>query len=537
MGLPHSPQTPLEDSVAQLVGTPFLAYICNCEKAQVERYLESGEGLDEAQRAAVFQALELAHAILKQELGLRTPATRSPSPVVDSLARLCVYVEEEEVGLASAWRPANGGVVPRFESKDPLGDALLTLARDLYPALLLPAPAPEPFTSNPFPRSIALTQSHLGLEHPASKDFLAALGDSEPLAALFAERPVEEMTDTKQMTSRSGRGGAAQAGFLTTSLLVNAEPRTRLAGELTLDGYLQAVSDELAVARALASGEEALVPAAIGLQSVTVPDGFRLETPWGLLRQPDPWQKRWAPVGADLVLITPFPMAVDIHAPNADGTPIMPDLAFFEPQRKLEQTIDQLRLALLLASDSEAPVALRSTWRFIPDPFQLPGFNWNVDQALQLGGSIDDDDVRGVECWTRLVAERFDGKLDLATRRLLRAFTNRLSSEDGLVDATIALESLFGSRSSRTIRPHLGKVLNRLLGGDSETRDERHRLVWRLYDRRKDVVHGGHLEPTEAEETRTEATRLVTEAMRTLIAERADLIGDDSRGERLASGE
>lgn len=348
---------------------------------------------------------------------------------------------------------------------------------------------------------------------------------------------MQETTSAKQMISRSGRGGSTQATFLATSLLVNAEPRAWLAGELTLDGYLKAVRDELAVARKLASGEEVPLPAAIGLQAVSVPEGFRLETPWGTLRQPDPWQKRWAPVGADLVLITSFPMAVQIRAWEVEETPTLPDPAFFEPLRTLEQTLDQLRLALLLGSKSETPAALTTTWRFLPDPFQIPAFSWGVDQSRQLAAAISDTEVSEIERWTRLVAERFDGKLDLATRRLLSALTNRPSGEDGLVDAMIALESLFGSRPAGRIRTHIAKAVNALLGGDSEARAERHRLVRRLYDRRKDVVHGGHLESIEAEDARAAATRLVTEAMRALIAERANLIGDDSRGEKLARGE
>jgi hypothetical protein len=76
-----------------------------------------------------------------------------------------------------------------------------------------------------------------------------------------------------------------------------------------------------------------------------------------------------------------------------------------------------------------------------------------------------------------------------------------------------------------------------LLGGDAKERDGRTRLVRRIYDRRKDIVHGGHLDPTEAEESRTAAARLVMQAMAALLAERADLIVDDSRGEKLARGE
>jgi hypothetical protein len=237
------------------------------------------------------------------------------------------------------------------------------------------------------------------------------------------------------------------------------------------------------------------------------------------------------------VLETHFPMAIDVRDWDPDGEPRFPEPEFFEPRMQLDQTLNKLRLALLLSSDPLVPRALVTTWRFVPDPVQMPGFQWSVDQSRLLQAAITEEQVPEIRRWMSLVAERYDGKLDLATRRLLSALSNRMDGEDGLVDATIALESLLGSRPAGRIRTHLAKALNALLGGDAKERDGRTRLVRRIYDRRKDIVHGGHLDPTEAEESRTAAARLVMQAMAALLAERADLIADDSRGEKLARGE
>jgi hypothetical protein len=525
-------KTPLEAETPALLGTPFLAYIANASEAEVDRYLANEDGLNESQRAVIAQALDLGHQILSQELGLRTPATSLPFSSADALARLCTYIPDVGSGLATFWRVAAGGTVPVFETEDPVEDQLLTLARDFYPVLLLPHPAPDPFARNPFP----ITHSRLGFDHPATERLLATLGDDEPLRALFPPGPIEKTTAARNLMSRSGRGGTTQAGFLVTTLLANAEPRAWATGKLTLDDYLLAARTELAAARSLATGEEALVTAAIGLQSVNVPEGLHLDTPWGLMREPDPWQKRWAPVGADLVLETPFPMAIDVRDWDPDGEPRFPGPEFFEPRMRLDQTLNQLRLALLLSSDPAAPRALVTTWSFVPDPLQMPGFQWNVDQSRLLQTGITEEEAPEIRRWMSLVSERYDGKLDLATRRLLSALSNRMNGEDGLVDATIALESLLGSRPAGRIRTHLAKALNSLLGGDSEERDSCTRLVRQIYDRRKDIVHGGHLDPTEAEEARTAAARLVMEAMAALLSELPDLILDDSRGEKLARG-
>jgi hypothetical protein len=426
-------KTPLEVETPALLGTPFLAYIANATEAQVDRYLAGEGGLNESQRAVIDQALELGHRILSQDLGLRTPATTIPFSSADALARLCAYIPDAGAGLATAWRIAAGGAVPTFESNDPVEDELLTLARDFYPVLLPPQPARDPFAQNPFP----ITHSRLGFDHPATERLLAALDEDEPLRALFPAGPIEKMTVARSMMSRSGRGGSTQAGFLVTTLLANAEPRVWTTGKLTLGDYLVAARSELAAARSLAAGEEALVTAAIGLQSVKVPEGFRLETPWGLLREPDPWQKRWAPVGADLVLETHFPMAIDVRDWDPDGEPRFPEPEFFELRMQLDQTLNKLRLALLLSSDPLAPRALVTTWRFVPDPVQMPGFQWSVDQSRLLQAAITGEQVPEIRRWMSLVAERYDGKLDLATRRLLSALSNRMDGEDGLVDATI----------------------------------------------------------------------------------------------------
>jgi hypothetical protein len=526
-----APPTPLEADITTLVGIPFLAYVCASDESTISRYLEHGTGLNSAQQSVLEQVLELAHQLLKQELDLRTPATQVPFSSADALSRLCIYVDSIKAGLATGLRRAAGGAVEEFATGDGLEDALLTLARDFYPTLLLPSPERDPFSRNPFP----ITYSRLGYEHPASGQFVSLLSDSEPLRQIFPDGPVDQMTSARQLMSRSGRGGSTQAAFLPISLLVNAEPRAWLSGEFSLATFLDAVRKELNTARLLASGSEVSVPASIGFQSVQVPGDFEIETPWGFLRAPNSWQRRWAPVNADIVLETPFPMAVEARDVAPGDTPPFPDPAFFEPQRQLEQDINQLRLSLALGSDPEAPIALTSSWRFLPDPFQFPAFSWGIDQPRLLSSTISEAQVSSLEAWMNLVDERFDGKLDLASRRLLGALTDRLHGEDGLVDAMVALESLFGTGHGE-IRFRLSTALAWLLGSNAEDRAERQKAVGKLYDKRSKVVHGGHLDPAEAEEARGAATKLAIDAIKALLSERPELIPDDERGRTLVLG-
>jgi hypothetical protein len=518
--------------MTHLLGVPFLAYVCASDEPTIQRFLDEDGGLDERQLAVLGEVIAIAHALLKRELDLRTPATTPPLSSAETLAQLCSYSEADGEGGATAWRRKAGGEVSGFETGDSAKDALLTLARDFYPALLLPHFGDAHV-------GYRLGHGRLVFDHPANEHFVGALSDTEPLRQIFPPGPVESLTTSKQLMGRSGRGGGTQAGFLAALLLANAEaPAASAAGGLTVEGYLDAVCGQLEMARKLASGSEVAVVAAIGLEGVTAPEDFEFETPWGRLRTPSGWEKRLAPLNADLVIETTFPMAVEARDRGPQGELVLPDPDFFAPQREMIETVDQLRLAFVLTSGPQEPVGLRTGWRYIPDPFQYPGFSWGLQpQMPRVSKPISDLELEELDRWMGLVEERHRSTLDLATRRLLGAITERFSDEDGLVDLTIALESLLGSRSPKKIRRHLSKALNSLLGGDSSARDARHRLVSRLYDRRKDVVHGGHLEPVMARDARVEATELVVEAMRALIADRADLIDDDSRGEKLAKGQ
>jgi len=467
--------------------------------------------------------------LLQQSQKLQAPGAKFQETPSDVLSRLCAYVDPPGCGYATALRQRSGGETKTFDTGDSLSDSLLMLAQDYYPCLLLPASERDPFSFNPFP----LTLSRLSFDHPLIDCILTALGDEEPLRKLFPSGEISKETATKQAISRSGRGGASQAGFLPSTFLINAEPRAWLSGELSLESYLNAVTAELAAARALAEENEVMVPVTVGFRSVQVPDEFELKTPWGVLRRPNPWQRRWAPAEADVVLEVDFPMAA--HIPDEDFDAAFRALAseFFAPLTELEGEINKMRLALLLGSASEPPVSLAPTWRFIPDPLQAPGFSWWSGEARMTAGEINSGDVEELESWMKTVEERFDSKLDLATRRLLSSVTQRMNAEDGLIDATVALESLFGTGQGE-IRFRLSVAIAWLLESDPEARERRRRQVSSIYDDRSKVVHGGHLAPERAEEARNEAIAVAISAMGTLISDRPELIADESRGRTLA---
>jgi hypothetical protein len=218
----------------------------------------------------------------------------------------------------------------------------------------------------------AFAFSRLAFDHPANDRLVACLSDEEPLRRLFPAGAIDGLANSKQLTGRSGRGGGLQAGFLVALLLANAEASASAAGELTCEVYLDAVREQLRIARILASGKEVEIVAAVGLEGVAAPEDFELMTPWGRLRAPSVWEKRWAPRNADLVIEIAFPMVIEAREPGPNGELVLPDPEFLAPQREMIETVDQLRLAFVLASDPREPVAPIAGWRYIPDPFQHP---------------------------------------------------------------------------------------------------------------------------------------------------------------------
>jgi len=123
--------------------------------------------------------------------------------------------------------------------------------------------------------------------------------------------------------------------------------------------------------------------------------------------------------------------------------------------------------------------------------------------------------------------------MDVGMRRLISAVTERLDAADGLVDAVICWENLFGSPSEAVFR--VTGAMAKILEPDNQA--ERERLVKelkRIYGVRSGLVHGNP-KPPKAEDVATDrdsairfalaATRRVYENPRLLTAENSAIRG------------
>jgi hypothetical protein len=519
---------PIPDSTSELdaqslalLGESFLAYICAASEEAIAERVAGRKELAPRQEAVLSDIIGLSHQLMNSRNLMQVGNVQVPEAPADVLSRLCIRFQGQENAFSTGLRGRAGGSVVDFSSEDDLLRPVLEMAQDYYPALLLPREH-SPFDRSPFPIPLGLAT----LAAPGNAAVAAAIAEDEALRELFPKGDIELDSYSRQFMARSGRGSSAHASFLATTFLINAEPQAWRAGKLSRQSYLRAVRDEVEGARRLAVGQETTVRVSVGLAPADLPDDWRLTTPWGILRAPNSWERRWAPEQAGAVLDVEFPMAVLFGDPEGSDFE-----EFMRPNVELEANVDQLRLALVLATPGNHPFALSQVWQLIPDPLQLPGFRFGFAQPKP--GAGDTADQSELKRWCRLVLDRHRPDLDLAARRLLSSLATRTQPEDGLLDAMVALESLFGTGQSE-IGFRLSVAVAWLLDNDRKSRAKRQKQVAALYSKRSRIVHGARLKRQEVEEAQVEATQLVIDAMRALYSERPELIADDQRGKTLA---
>jgi hypothetical protein len=137
---------------------------------------------------------------------------------------------------------------------------------------------------------------------------------------------------------------------------------------------------------------------------------------------------------------------------------------------------------------------------------------------------LDVDQTNRWAEWTALVHANYSSKLDIAVRRTLSAATERADPTDGLIDAVIAWENLFGSGSGEsTLR--VSASVAWLLGTNAPERAAIRDQVKKIYDLRSKVVHGSRaLGSKEATDRRSEAVDLTLRTLRTIFRDRRDLL-------------
>jgi hypothetical protein len=415
---------------------------------------------------------------------------------------------------------------------------VLPIARDLYPLFFLPTVPGMPVPGLTPPITYPLYQ------HPRRQAFEDAANNDAVLHRLFTE---DDGTPERQLRlyRSTGIAGGIQLALLADGVLrVAWKAAARTSRVPSLAQFAEAIIAELAAARAALIGPVISIRSYIGLAGLRIPEGRTIELPWGVIREVAAGDDSMIPNGlrgklqtntpegpividyaGDCVLQMDVPYQVLLARPNEPSEPWPLDLISV---RTADERLQTIRIALLLSSERPPMPIVVGTWRSFLDPLAIGarGTSWSDPRRLPpiTPVALSEVEVDSWAHWTALVDEAPAQGIEVALRRTLLAAAERADAVDALVDAVIAWENLFGSRSGEPPL-RISSSMAWLLGDSAAGRAEVRKEVGRLYALRSDVVHGNRpLKPKEASDGRLAALRLTVEALRRLFSDRKDLL-------------
>ncbi|WP_430591478.1 hypothetical protein [Humidisolicoccus flavus] len=437
--------------------------------------------------------------------------------------------------VGNAFRRVSGGVI--YEPSSELTEtdlALAELAIYYYPASLV-SPPEVGFYSDFIPP--------IGSRAMHSRFESLILGDPAVMT-LFSEN--EPSTGQHGSSNRStGQSNGHQLSLL-ASMLTRAG--RNLAGAVTdkpaPHDVVAATLDSLAIIRSSLHGEAPRVPARIGLVGVVLPaEVDELDLGWGRLRKTDARDEPvvrstsikgefstsdadgnivLAKYSGDVVLELKLPYKININRPQK---------AFTWPKERdenrllIEQSIENVRLGLLLSSPESKPVIAES-WTTIFDPLATgPSLSWrdtaNVHGLTAI--QANERQARDWALWTTRVHEHRTQSIKIALRRLLTAVSDRSVPEDVLVDSVIVWENLFGAKTETTFR--VTASLAWLLGESAADRVALQSQYKAIYTARSRVVHGDPtIKPDAIQSRSSEAVEVSIEALRAVFTSHVHLL-------------
>jgi hypothetical protein len=529
-----STQPEQEARFARVVGTRFLGFVCNVTERQLQARLETGRRLTGAKEAVLQQALTAA--VQSAVLGFQVGGGEA-----DFLYPLLEYDETGRMARPNLLRVAAGGDIPRRRPKDPAAAALATLARDLYPALLL-----EPtrrIGRGPVPRWVERTWSisPVSFRHPASAEFERAV-DADPSLNVLFTKDTPESGKTGFIWTSLGTGRSIQLSMLAHDLLIATLFELTLGGAFDQAAFIDGALEQLDVLRRLVAGERVDVRCSVAFVGAELP-GRPLATPWGTLRAPTTGElelRADTPVAhsQEIVLSTTVPLEMRI---DADSMPQIMASPFTETAAATFQAVqhraDMLALTLLLTFDREPAVAVARTWTLVENPLnQGPSLSWFQSAVPLHPHVLVSEDRPKIRAWATRIERDYSDRLDIAVKRTLSSLTTRWDPTDRLIDAVVALENLFGTGSGElAFRISAGAAY--LLEQDARRRADVQSEVSRLYNVRSKIVHGAHSPaPATVEPLAKAATTFAVRSLRVLFAQQRRLLDEKDRARLLILG-
>jgi hypothetical protein len=432
----------------------------------------------------------------------------------------------------------NSGDADASAERSPLFDALAQLARVAYPVLLT-----EP--NDPFRPSGPPGLFLVFLRHPAGKEF-QRLALADPALSRLVKQAGGAVSTAAQIQTSTGRGGGVQVELLASLLIHSAHVRYVFRRHTTETAYLADVAEVLSEARCLLQGVEAEVPVLQSFAFVTLPTGRSVKAPWGVLRAPseaesdygsrliggslsydDEFGSHAIQYSGDLILDAQVPMKAKV----LDGPP--EDQAWSQTLETLEELERRgllVSLAVTLAVEREKPAAAVPTWRVVLDPLDFGPSSSRRQTPTSLPvaapASLTDEEATAVETWLEILEQNDSHRTAMAARRIQSSIVERSDPADGLVDAVVAWESLFGSREETTLR--VSGSIACLLGTDLAKRLALQEETKKIYNLRSRIVHGdAAAEAPNVYDAWKRACDIGIQVLRRLYRDRPDLLALD----------
>jgi hypothetical protein len=155
------------------------------------------------------------------------------------------------------------------------------------------------------------------------------------------------------------------------------------------------------------------------------------------------------------------------------------------------------------------------------------------DPRAATQGALRADDRPALQAAVSLVDAHYAPSLAIPTRRLTSALMVRNDIEDGLVDAVVALESLFAGTDSGELTFRIGAAIAWLVGRTAEERLQLQREIGRLYSLRSKILHRGNAGQEDVTSERDRTVQLGIEALRALLTDHPDLVDEENRGKTI----
>ncbi|WP_345410727.1 hypothetical protein [Actinomycetospora chlora] len=370
----------------------------------------------------------------------------------------------------------------------------------------------------------------------ASRDFYRAALEDEDLRKLFPGFDAPAADDDLGWYSvrsytewQSGHGQTLQLAMLPDAIIHYSFALCRIKQVVDLGAILDQVKATLQLVRLLASGREANVAAVATLGNVLLPESSPVELPslgfvypWDLEVQAPVFSADGPPVTA--ILLTDFPEKLVQASPfAATGTPIPPKRNKDEVQRlhvAFRDRIEHTRLSFVLASEAPSIIApVLCAWGPL-DPTNVgqshsySSVSWPPMAAVTLTPDL----ATSVAAWSSKIVGKTQS-LEIGVRRLLSAATSRADPLDGLIDAVMCWENLFGD-TPETMFKVCGSLSRLLEPDDDDARARRFKRLRELYNTRSKLVHGAS-EPklAERETLRAETIEVALDALRIVLTD------------------